>query len=59
LYGTKEGKYWQRIKLWILLAGIADEDYGWCVDISGAENPVFFILNLMKKEAYQAVKSLK
>ena len=28
LYGSKEGKYWQRIKLWILLAGIADEDYG-------------------------------
>ena len=28
MYGTKDGRYWQRIKLWILLAGIADEDYG-------------------------------
>jgi hypothetical protein len=28
MFATKEGARWERLKLWILLSGVADEDFG-------------------------------
>lgn len=61
MYGTKEGRYWQRIKLFILLSGIPDEEYETSVAASACVSTLSTYHDVIERifEERQGVSILK